>query len=92
MHDPLSQFPCSMCGECCRHIDQIPQLAAFDDGTGACKYLHGNKCSIYPDRPEICNIDAMYEKVFKALYPDKETYYRMNRKACELLQNEGTID
>lgn len=53
-------FSCSQCGECCRHINLVPALAAFDTGTGVCKYLAGNLCSIYDTRPLICRVDAMY--------------------------------
>lgn len=75
-------FDCSMCGECCRHIDLIPDLAEFDDGTGVCKYLHGNLCSIYENRPDICNVDTMYDKVYHAQF-SKEEFYKINQDACK---------
>lgn len=57
-------FPCSKCGECCRHINLIPQLSEFDRGDGICIHLSGNLCDIYEQRPEICRVDVMYQKYY----------------------------
>ncbi len=75
-------FDCSMCGECCRHINLIPELTEFDNGSGVCIYLQGNLCSIYENRPDICNVDVMYEKKFKTKYT-KEEFYKVNQDACK---------
>lgn len=83
----LAEFPCTRCGECCRHIDRIPQLAPFDLGNGICRYLHGNLCAIYTTRPEICCVDSMYEHYFKAYYTKAE-FYQINIKGCEMLKKE----
>ena len=77
-------FFCKKCGECCRHIDKIPQLAAFDIGNGICCYLKDNLCSIYDNRPEICRIDYMYDKYYVKQI-SREEYYAMNEKACRKL-------
>ena len=53
-------FHCDKCGLCCRLLKNVPQLAAFDRGDGVCKFLRGNLCSIYENRPDICNVDKMY--------------------------------
>ena len=42
----LNDFVCDMCGECCRHVDIITELA-HEQTNGICNYLDGNKCSIY---------------------------------------------
>ena len=47
-------FSCDKCGLCCRNIDKIPELKAFHNGDGICKFLINNKCSIYSLRPKIC--------------------------------------
>ena len=83
----LSEFPCTRCGECCRHIDHIPQLASFDLGNGVCRYLHGNLCTIYATRPEICRVDVMYERYFKALYT-REEFYQINIQGCQKLKSK----
>ena len=80
-----SAFPCSQCGECCRHIDRIPQLSAFDMGTGICIHLKNNLCEIYETRPEICRVDLMYEKYFSAQYT-RDEFYTLNRIACKQIQ------
>ena len=78
-------FSCTKCGECCRHIDKVPQLAAFDIGNGVCRYLKDNLCTIYNVRPEICRVDFMYDKYFSK-HLSKEEYYALNEKACRELK------
>ena len=79
-------FSCTKCGECCRHINNISQLAAFDIGNGVCRFLKNNLCSIYDSRPEICRVDYMYDKYF-CVSMSREEYYALNMKACKKLQN-----
>lgn len=78
---------CTKCGECCRHIDRIPELANYDRGDGVCIHLNGNLCSIYDNRPDICRVDAMYEKQYSKLF-SKEVFYLLNLKACRELQEK----
>ena len=78
-------FSCTKCGECCRHIDKVPQLAAFDIGNGVCRYLKDNLCTIYNVRPEICRVDFMYDKYFSKQI-SREDYYALNEKACRELK------
>ena len=77
-----NKFNCDKCGECCRHVNLIPELVEYDDGTGACKYLHNNLCSIYETRPNICNVDVMYEQVYSNYYT-KDEFYEINEKCCK---------
>ena len=72
----ITAFPCSQCGECCRHIDRIPQLAPFDLGNGTCRYLKGNLCSIYESRPDICCVDTMYDRYFRTDFT-RDDFYRI---------------
>lgn len=83
----MSSFFCDKCGECCRHVDRIPQLAAFDSGNGICQYLTDNLCSIYETRPDICRVDTMYEKFFKRMY-SREEYDQLNMAACCALKKK----
>ena len=78
-------FKCDMCGECCRNIRLSPLYSELDDGTGACRYLVGNKCSIYSARPLLCRVDESYEAFFSEAMT-KEEYYRLNYEACENLK------
>lgn len=81
-------FKCDMCGECCRNLDKSPLYAALDRGDGVCKYLTGNKCSIYDDRPLLCRVDEGYEAFFKDIISLDE-YYRLNYESCDILKNSG---
>lgn len=81
-------FKCSCCGECCRNLDKSNVYKGLDRGDGTCKYLDGNKCSIYDKRPLLCRIDESYEVYFKEHYSIEE-YYELNYSICKKLQNKG---
>ena len=73
-------FLCDKCGECCRHLDQSPFYQEFHNGDGICKYLEGNLCSIYEDRPPLCRVEDCY-----VLFQDRmsyEEYLALNYKYC----------
>jgi Fe-S-cluster containining protein len=68
------KFNCTQCGACCRALN--------------CQYLtKDNLCSIYEQRPLICNIDKGYEVWFKDLM-SKEEFYKLNEKHCKTLQEQ----
>ncbi|MFR3787315.1 MAG: YkgJ family cysteine cluster protein [Agathobaculum desmolans] len=83
-------FPCNQCGQCCRHIPDQPQYQMLDRGDGICRYLNlsTNLCTIYPTRPLVCNVDAMYDAYFKTIYT-KDKFYKLNQQACEKLKSMG---
>ena len=90
-------FPCTKCGECCKHIDKAVTLftdAGFDINfpykwnDGVCEKLVNNLCSIYENRPYICNIDR-YIKENKV---NKKAFYRSNTEACNKLMDETGIN
>lgn len=79
-------FHCDQCGICCRHIDQIPQLKQFDSGNGRCIHLtNNNLCAIYEIRPDICNIDKMYELEYCKQMTENE-YLKLNLEGCKELK------
>ena len=80
-------FKCSQCGECCRHLDRSELYRELDRGDGVCRYLSGNLCSIYENRPLLCRIDESYDKYFSEIYT-RDEYYRLNEQACKILQSE----
>ena len=82
----FNKFECSKCGECCRHINYIPELKKFDSGNGACINLRDNLCTIYDNRPGICRVDIMYERTYKKMYT-REEFYRLNKEVCKELKN-----
>ena len=81
-------FPCPACGECCRHIKNIPQLQHLDRGDGVCIHLKENLCEIYKDRPEVCNSEKMYKKFFSDF--SEKDFFDFNHKICRKLISEST--
>lgn len=84
-------FECTKCDICCRNIDKIPELSKFHTGDGACIYLSDeNLCKIYLSRPDICNVEKMYETYYKRIM-SKEEYVQLNMEGCRVLQNISKI-
>lgn len=80
-------FECQKCGICCRNLKGHELYRDLNRGDGVCKYLEGNLCSIYDNRPDICKVDYCYEKYFSDLYT-KDEYYKLNYEACRTMQME----
>lgn len=80
-------FECNKCGECCRHLDLSDIYKELDDETGKCKYLIGNLCSIYEERPIYCRVEECYELFFKEQMSLNE-YYELNKFYCKKLRRE----
>ncbi|MFR5081293.1 MAG: YkgJ family cysteine cluster protein [Anaerobutyricum hallii] len=59
----------------------------LDRGDGTCKYLQGNLCTIYTERPLLCRIDECYEKFFKDQMT-LEQYYKVIMK-CAKKSDDG---
>lgn len=78
-------FKCDHCGCCCRNLDKSSLYASLDRGDGICKYLIGNDCSIYENRPLLCRVDESYEQLFSNVM-SREHYYQINRDACNNLR------
>ena len=78
-------FKCDRCGKCCRNLQLSEIYSDLDRGDGVCRYLNGNLCSIYADRPLKCRIDESYEKYFRDVMP-REEYYRKNYEVCKILK------
>ena len=78
-------FQCDKCGMCCRNLYLSELYSDLDRGDGVCKYLKGNLCSIYENRPLKCRVDDSYEIYFKSVMT-REEYDRMNQEACKLLK------
>lgn len=88
----MTSFPCTSCGACCKSIKGIEFLKEYDRGDGCCKFLNENNlCSIYEERPLICNIDRAYTMIFSANYSMGE-FYSINVEACNKLQESFCID
>lgn len=80
-------FQCDCCGCCCRNLNQSELYKELDRGDGVCKYLNGNICSIYEERPLICRVDECYEQFFKQEMNIVE-YYNINSIVCKQLKEK----
>lgn len=80
-------FKCEHCGCCCRNLDKSDIYAQLNRGDGVCKYLKGNDCSIYENRPLLCRVDESYDSIFYKMM-SREEFYEMNKKVCKMLQSE----
>ena len=99
----MNTFPCTGCGECCRQfktilsnsntfptaiqtlIDSFPYKINKD---GSCSKLIDNSCSVYDNRPIICNIDLMGQ----LLYQNMKEWYVLSAKHCNVLINNAELD
>ncbi len=80
----VNKFKCRKCGLCCRNLDRNDIYKNLHNGSGVCKYLDlkTNLCTIYVNRPILCNIDLSY----KLYFSDKlslEEYYNLNYEGCQ---------
>lgn len=97
--EPL-YFPCTGCGACCRRAKQtVERLAITDplnefyfpykwDETGRCEMLaEDNKCSVYENRPTVCNID----KTIALSGVDKKKFYTDIIESCNKAMDEDKM-
>jgi Fe-S-cluster containining protein len=90
------KFQCSQCGACCRRAG----ISGFmpDRGDGACIHLtKENMCSIYETRPDLCNMEFLWNKKNKELLFEeqgisKKDYFIENSKACNFMIKEDNMD
>jgi Fe-S-cluster containining protein len=66
-------------------LDLSPLYKELDRGDGTCKYLIGNICGIYKERPMICRVDECYDLYFSEKMT-KEEYYKKNYEMCSELK------
>jgi Fe-S-cluster containining protein len=79
----MKDFTCKVgCwAPCCNCMDVIPEMKEYDAGNGRCKHLDENgKCMIYETRPDICNMDTMWQKYNPNL--TWEFYCWLSNEAC----------
>ncbi len=93
-------FNCTGCGLCCKEIGNIikskppfPWMEAAHNAfpykakaDGSCEKLKDNKCTVYDDRPLLCNIERMADETDMPI--SKETWFEMNYIGCRTLQSE----
>jgi hypothetical protein len=81
-------FECDKCGACCRHLMLFGAAYTFlDRGDGICKYLNlnNNLCTIYENRPILCNVKEGYKKFFNDM--PYEEYISRTIQGCKKLKD-----
>lgn len=100
----MSDFPCTQCGLCCRHIGMTLEYGKFfqnqavreavesfpykADENGVCEMLVDNKCSVYNNRPLLCDVELMASM----LGVPKDEWYHSNAKACNFMIKQAGLD
>ncbi|HRO78699.1 MAG TPA: YkgJ family cysteine cluster protein [Acinetobacter towneri] len=86
----MSNFPCTQCGACCRHVDLSELTNYLDRGDGICLHydLDTHLCTIYEHRPEVCRVDTFYEQYLKKQFT-WEKFVELNLIACKQLNESG---
>lgn len=76
-------FVCDQCGECCRHIEPLIEIWPYQvDGT--CIFLKGNLCSIYEERPDLCDFKRAYPLLQSHMTENE--YLQRTIQECERLK------
>lgn len=95
----VPEFECLMCGSCCRNVkrykeevypilknilgENTPEFN-IEDNEGVCTYLtEDNKCSIYGQRPFLCNTVYMFELFSETLGVSKVDLYKAQKLSCK---------
>lgn len=97
-------FPCTGCGECCKRVgavlanhtlDNTPigkLLKIFPYSTneqGHCEMLVNDRCSVYENRPLICNVRRMTEVFYS---DDPAGHYLDSAESCNRMIEEADLD
>ena len=100
----MKEFPCTKCGLCCKQLGSVlsnPQnlptvfqdLLSFfpyiPNEDGSCPKLDSdNNCSVYNNRPIICNINLMG----RLLNQNNSQWYSIQAQNCNKLINAANLD
>ena len=94
-------FNCTGCGQCCQKVGHIledshrniPWMRSMVEAfpykvkeDGSCEMLVDNRCSVYEDRPLMCNIDRIAKEASMPI--TKLKWYQLNYEGCNKLQME----
>jgi Fe-S-cluster containining protein len=99
-----SDFPCTGCGLCCQIAgfivtaaresqDPIDNLLGDTftykwDSNGVCENLKDNRCSVYKNRPLICDVKSS-SLIKKMNLPEA---YKLNSQICNFLIQKAGLD
>lgn len=82
-------FECDCCGLCCMNVGMSALYKNLDRGDGVCRYFNSmtKLCTIYDNRPDICNVDKMYKTYYERTMT-KEEFYALNYEICRDLKRK----
>lgn len=84
-------YDCKQCGACCRHVNFIPEMKAYDRGDGVCRHLRrDHRCEIYTHRPNICNGKYVYEHYFSDMTVAE--FHQMIARYCKKIREEQGLE
>jgi len=86
----MTEFPCSKCGLCCKILKDIKvnNFPYIIDETGKCEKLtDDNLCSVYDNRPFICNIEEVTERIGI----NKSEFYKLNIEMCNKIKKDHEV-
>lgn len=95
MNHMETTFQCSQCGACCRYLaSHLPEGTIPLRADGSCAHLlDDNRCAIYENRPTLCDVAELYNKLkHDGLQMSRAEYYVVNYRACNELQEKVGID
>lgn len=88
----MIKFQCEQCGICCTKVGEHDLYQYLDRGDGTCRYFDDQtrKCTIYETRPNICNVEWMYQHHYKEQY-SKAEFFELNKSVCQRWQHESFL-
>ncbi|MBE0440387.1 MAG: YkgJ family cysteine cluster protein [Gammaproteobacteria bacterium] len=87
----MNTFPCTQCGLCCQYVHLAEETRFLDRGDGVCGHYDAatKGCSIYDERPDICQVGKQYELNYRNRYTWDE-FVSINLRVCQQL-SEGDL-
>lgn len=90
-------FKCSKCGACCilagEILKNVTNFPYSFDKDGKCEMYDPVKgCKVYKNRPDVCNVEKMYDGINKEFPIEKQTYYDIASMKCNSYMDKLNID
>ena len=87
---------CTSCGCCCRRVGlnlEFLKKKGFPynvkKGTTQCEMLtEDNKCSVYRERPSVCNVNSMYYREHSKNGMTKKEHFKIEAQICNHFMDE----
>ena len=60
-------YPCTSCGACCRKSRPLAVSMPVTESGDCVHLMSDGQCEIYDERPDLCRVDLMGERMFPTL-------------------------